>query len=76
MVAGAVLWTYAGFKIRELEQTLKDGNLSLEEKWRSEGSLQWWSDTSRTILYPVAFFLFVVGLAALSLTLFALQILS
>jgi hypothetical protein len=67
IVAGAGLWIYTVFKIQALEQTMKHANLSLEDRWRSEGSLQWWRDTSRTTLYPVALLLIIIGLAAMVL---------
>jgi hypothetical protein len=76
IVAGAILWTYIGFKIQELEQSLRDGNLNLEDSWYSEGSLLWWRGVSRTILYPIVLSLLVMGLAFVLLTLFGLHVLS
>ena len=68
-VAGVGLWIFTGFNILMREQTLGDANLSLEERWSIEGSLQWWRDSSARLLYPLAAVLFFAGLAVMLSTL-------
>lgn len=71
-MAGAVLWIFTGFNIVMREQTLNDANLSIEERWRTEGSLQWWRDSSARLLYPLAAALFIAGLTVMLFTLLLL----
>ena len=66
-VIGASLWVYAGLNILTREQTLNDTNLSIEERWRVEGSLRWWRDFFAR-LYPLAAGLSIVGLFTIALS--------
>ena len=68
-VAGVGLWIFTGFNVLMREQTLGDANLSLEERWRIEGSLQWWRDSSARLLYPLAAVLFFAGLFIVAISL-------
>jgi hypothetical protein len=66
-VVGASLWVYAGLNILTRERTLSDTNLSVEERWRVEGSLRWWRDFIAR-LYPLAAGLSIGGLFTIALS--------
>jgi hypothetical protein len=68
-VAGVGLWIFTGVNILMREQTLNDGNFSVEERWSIEGSLQWWRDSSARLLYPLAAVLFIAGLVMVAISL-------
>jgi hypothetical protein len=66
-VIGVGLWLFAELNMKAREQTLNDTSLSVEERWRVEGSLQWWRDFSVT-LYPLEAVLLIGGLLAIVLS--------
>ncbi len=59
---GPSLWVFTGLNIMARGQTLSGANLSVEERWQVEGSLQWWRDLNTRFSYPLAAVLFVAGL--------------
>ena len=42
---------------------LANTNLSGEEVWRFEGTLQWWRNTYMGVIIPVTIFSIIVGVA-------------
>lgn len=72
-VTGVVLFGLTWFNVLTREQTLGDANLSVEERWRIEGSLQWWRDFGVRLSYPLAAALSIGGLAVMIIALWVLQ---
>jgi len=62
---GAGLWLYTSSIVQGHEQMLNHQNLNQQDKWRYEGSLEWWRKTSMTLYYPMAEILIAIRLAAI-----------
>lgn len=68
LITGAALWLYTGSVIQNHEQLLKNPDLTSEERWRYEGSLQWWR-TAKTATYdPLSIVLITIGVVAIEYT--------
>jgi len=65
LIIGAGLWLYTNLEIQFREERLNTPNLTLEETWRYEGSLQWWRTAYTTTLYPATVISITIGLIAL-----------
>jgi len=68
LITGISLWLYTNSVIQTHEQLLSNTNLTLEEKWRYEGSLQWWKTARITTYDPIAVTLITIGLVAILYT--------
>jgi hypothetical protein len=66
-VISASLGVLTWYNILTRERTLSDANLSVEERWRVEGSLRWWRDYSAR-LYLLAAGLFIGSLFTIVLS--------
>lgn len=62
------LWFFTGLNMMAREQALSGANLSVEERWQVEGSLQWWRDLNTRFSYPFAAVLFIAGLTTVLTT--------
>jgi len=69
IVIGMTLWLFTDFVIQSHEQILNDPNLIQEEKWRWEGSLQWWTTAKYGTCHPTSIILITIGVCAIELTL-------
>lgn len=65
LIMGIGLWLYANSVIQGHEQLLNNPDLTPEETWRYEGSLQWWRIAYTTTFHPLAVILITIGLNAL-----------
>jgi len=68
IVIGMALWLFTDFVIQGHEQILSNPDLIQEEKWRWEGSLQWWT-TAETTCHSTSIILITIGVCAIELTL-------
>jgi hypothetical protein len=64
LVIGISLWLYTDSVITGHEQRLNDPNLTLEQRWQWEGSLQWWKTAKTTTFNPTSIILITIGLCA------------
>jgi hypothetical protein len=65
IIIGIGLWLYTDSVIKGHEQILEDPNLTLDERNRWEGSLQWWKTAKLTKYGPISIILITMGLCAL-----------
>jgi len=65
LIMGFWLWTYTNVMILYNEQQLNNPTLTQEEKWRYEGSLEWWKTVRVTTYDPMAITLITIGLIAI-----------
>lgn len=65
MVAGFSFWLYTTSVIQNQTQILNSSNLTQEEIWSYEGSLQWWQTTNNTTVTPITTIMITAGLASL-----------
>ncbi|MEM0007916.1 MAG: hypothetical protein QXU45_03140 [Candidatus Bathyarchaeia archaeon] len=65
LTIGVALWFYIDGIIQAHQQTLQNPNLTLQQRWATEGSLQWWITAKATLYCPTAATLITVGLIAL-----------
>ena len=61
LTVGIGLWLYTDQTIKNHERILQTENLPIEEKWRYEGSLEWWKKASLTTYRPTAIALLTIG---------------
>jgi hypothetical protein len=64
LIAGFSTLLYTSFAIQNYAQLLDSSELTMEEMWSIEGSLQWWSNTYTTI-YPITLTMMAAGLVTL-----------
>lgn len=69
LIIGVGLWLCTSSIIKGHEQMLNHQNLSQQDRWRYEGSLEWWRGTSMTLYYPLAAILIAIGFVAILLLL-------
>jgi hypothetical protein len=65
LIAGIGLWLYTDSVIKGHEQILNDPNLSQDQRWSWEGSLEWWREAKITRFDPLSITLITIGLCAL-----------
>jgi len=65
LLTGVFLWLYTNSIIQANQQTLQNPNLTQQERWAYEGSLQWWTINKITTYDPIAVILITTGLVAL-----------
>jgi hypothetical protein len=65
LTIGISLWLYTDFVIRGHEQLLNNTELTQEERWKIEGSLQWWITAKETRYEPLTIILVTIGLCAI-----------
>jgi hypothetical protein len=65
LIVGVALWAYTNSVVQAHQQILQNPNLTQQQKWQTEGSLQWWMMTKITVYDPAALILIVTGLVAL-----------
>jgi len=65
LIIGVALWLYTNSVIQGHEQLLNNPNLTQQEKWNYEGSLEWWKMAKITLYDPIAVILITAGLVAL-----------
>ena len=61
LTIGISLWLYTDQTIKNHERILQTENLPIEEKWRYEGSLEWWRKASLTTYHPISITLLTIG---------------
>ena len=67
LVVGVSLLGYSISAIQEREHMLNSADLTLEEMWHYEGSLQWWRNAYITLFLPLtAVFLALGGICLIS----------
>jgi hypothetical protein len=67
LVLGVSLLGYSISAIQEREQMLNSADLTLEDMWHYEGSLQWWRNAYITVFLPLtAVFLALGGICLIS----------
>jgi len=65
LIAGLSIWLYATSAIQGHTQLLNSPNLTQEEIWSYEGSLQWWRTTYATTILPLTAIMITAGLGTL-----------
>ena len=65
LLTGVTLWLYTNSVIQAHQQTLQNPNLTQQERWALEGSLQWWAAAKITLYDPIAVILTTIGLITL-----------
>jgi len=65
LIIGVALWLYTNSVIQGHEQLLNNPNITQQEKWNYEGSLEWWKMAKITTYDPIAVILITAGLVAL-----------
>jgi hypothetical protein len=65
LLAGLIIWLYTDSIIQNLQQTLQNTNLTQQQRWQTQGSLEWWTNTKTTLYDPTAITLITTGLIAL-----------
>ena len=65
LIIGVALWLYTNSVIQGHEQLLNNPNITQQEKWNYEGSLEWWKMAKITTYDPIAVILITAGLIAL-----------
>jgi len=61
ITTGITLWLYTDHTIKTHQQILQDPNLTQQEKWKYQGSLEWWKKAALTTYYPTATALITLG---------------
>lgn len=65
LIVGFSIWLYASSVIQGQTQLLNSSNLTQEEIWSYEGSLQWWRTINATTITPLATIMITVGFVSL-----------
>jgi hypothetical protein len=65
LIVGFGIWLYASSIIQGQTQLLNSSNLTQEETWSYQGSLQWWKTTMATTITPLATIMITVGFVGL-----------
>ncbi|MDH7478236.1 MAG: hypothetical protein QHH17_07640 [Candidatus Bathyarchaeota archaeon] len=65
LAMGIGLWLYTESVVRGHEHLLNDPNLTQEQRWECEGSLQWWRTAKKTLYDPLAIILVTIGFCAI-----------
>jgi hypothetical protein len=65
LITGVTLLLYTNSVIQGHEQILNNPNLTQQERWDYEGSLEWWRMAKITTYDPIAVILITTGLVAL-----------
>lgn len=65
LVFAASIFAYSSYAIQEREQMLSTAELTAEDMWRVEGSLQWWRSTYATVFLPLSVILAAFGAVGL-----------
>lgn len=65
LIIGIALWLYTDSVVQSHEQLLNHSNLTQQEIWRLEGSLQWWKTAKKTTYDPLAIILITIGVCAI-----------
>jgi len=65
LIIGVALWLYTNSVIQGHEQLLNNPNITQQEKWNYEGSLERWKMAKITLYDPIAVILITAGLVAL-----------
>ena len=65
LIAGFSTLLYTTSVIQGYAQLLDSSKLTVEEMWSYEGSLQWWSNTYATTIFPTTMAMITVGLVTL-----------
>ena len=65
LIVGFSIWLYTSSVIQRQTQLLNSSNLTQEEMWSYEGSLQWWKTTNTTTITPLATIMITVGFISL-----------
>lgn len=68
LIIGISLWLYTSSIIQGHEQLLNNPNLTQEQRWNYEGSLQWWKTAKATTYDPLSIILISLGLCAIEYT--------
>jgi len=68
LTIGIGLWLYTDSVTRGLEQLLNNPNLTEQQRWAYEGSLQWWKTAKKTTYDPISIILVTIGLVAIEYT--------
>ena len=58
---GITLWLYTDQTIKTHQQILQNPNLTQQEKWKYQGSLDWWKKAALTTYHPTATALITIG---------------
>jgi len=62
---GFCIWLFATSVIQGHIQLLNESNLTQEEIWTHEGSLQWWRYTQTTSITPLVTIMITIGFISL-----------
>lgn len=65
LIMGVGLWLYTESIVRGHEELLNDPNLTQEQRWACEGSLEWWRAAKRALYDPLAIVLVTIGFCAI-----------
>ncbi len=65
IIIGFSVSLYTMISIQSRESALNDVSLTQDERWNIEGSLQWWQQQSRSLFYPAAAILIVLGITVI-----------
>lgn len=65
LIAGFSIWLYTTSVIKNQTQILNSPNLTQEEIWSYEGSLEWWKITNNTTVTPLTTIMITAGLTSL-----------
>jgi len=68
LITGITLWLYTNSIIQGHEQLLNNPNLTQQQRWTYEGSLQWWKTAKTTTYNPLSIILISLGLCAIEYT--------
>jgi hypothetical protein len=68
LITGISLWLYTNSIIQGHEQLLNNPNLTQQQRWNHEGSLQWWKTAKTTTYDPLSIILITLGLCAIEYT--------
>jgi hypothetical protein len=67
LIIGITLWLYTNNVIQGHQQLLNNPNISQDERWAYEGSLQWWQTAKKTTYDPTTIILITTGACTLEL---------
>ena len=65
LITAISLWLYTDSIIQGHEQLLNNPNLTQQQRWAYEGSLQWWKTAKTTTYNPLSIILITIGLCAI-----------
>lgn len=65
LIVGVAIFTYTDGMIQVNQQVLQNPNLTQQQRWAVEGSLQWWIIMKAALYGPLSITLMTAGLIAL-----------